>query len=126
MLMPHCVRTVCVCVCVGCHCRYMLQYQENIPCEQLVMRLCDHKQAYTQFGGTCLREGDRPVAMMKSFILPFLYSFFSSSSPTLFSFPSSFSFLLFLSSLSSREASVRCVHPLHGVGSSPWFPTLPE
>ena len=63
--MLHGVRTVCVlditdaslcqdwCVCVGgCHCRYMLQYQENIPCEQLVMRLCDLKQAYTQFGGT--------------------------------------------------------------------------
>ena len=48
-LMLHCVRTVCVC---RRHCRYMLQYQENIPCEQLVMRLCDLKQAYTQFGGT--------------------------------------------------------------------------
>ena len=31
--------------------RYRFQYQENIPCEQLVMRLCDIKQAYTQFGG---------------------------------------------------------------------------
>jgi len=36
---------------VLCHCRYTLQYQESIPCEQLVMRLCDLKQAYTQFGG---------------------------------------------------------------------------
>lgn len=31
--------------------RYLLQYQEEIPCEQLVMRLCDLKQQYTQFGG---------------------------------------------------------------------------
>ena len=26
-----------------------------MPCEQLVMRLCDIKQAYTQFGGQCWR-----------------------------------------------------------------------
>merc|ERR1711973_346498 len=31
--------------------RYLLQYEESIPCEQLVSRLCDTKQAYTQFGG---------------------------------------------------------------------------
>ncbi|XP_067666668.1 proteasome subunit alpha type-4-like [Haliotis asinina] len=31
--------------------RYMLQYQEPIPCEQVVSTLCDIKQAYTQFGG---------------------------------------------------------------------------
>lgn len=31
--------------------RHMLQYQEAIPCEQLVATLCDIKQAYTQFGG---------------------------------------------------------------------------
>ena len=31
--------------------RYLLQYGESIPCEQLVSRLCDTKQAYTQFGG---------------------------------------------------------------------------
>lgn len=31
--------------------RYLLQYQEPIPCEQLVTALCDIKQAYTQFGG---------------------------------------------------------------------------
>lgn len=34
--------------------RYLLQYQEEIPCEQLVMRLCDLKQQYTQFGGNIL------------------------------------------------------------------------
>ena len=32
--------------------RHLLQYQEPIPCEQLVSTLCDVKQAYTQFGGT--------------------------------------------------------------------------
>ncbi|KXJ26312.1 proteasome subunit alpha type-4 [Exaiptasia diaphana] len=31
--------------------RYQLQYQEPIPCEQMVSSLCDIKQAYTQFGG---------------------------------------------------------------------------
>jgi len=31
--------------------RYLLQYGEPIPCEQLVTMLCDIKQAYTQFGG---------------------------------------------------------------------------
>ena len=28
-----------------------MQYQESIPCEQLVMKLCDIKQIYTQRGG---------------------------------------------------------------------------
>ncbi|KAK7080445.1 Proteasome subunit alpha type-4 [Halocaridina rubra] len=31
--------------------RHTLQFGEPIPCEQLVMRLCDIKQAYTQYGG---------------------------------------------------------------------------
>ncbi|CAG2060543.1 unnamed protein product, partial [Timema podura] len=30
--------------------RYLLQYGESIPCEQLVSWLCDVKQAYTQYG----------------------------------------------------------------------------
>ena len=33
------------------HFRYLIQYQEAIPCEQVVSTLCDIKQAYTQFGG---------------------------------------------------------------------------
>ncbi|XP_050293399.1 proteasome subunit alpha type-4 [Anthonomus grandis grandis] len=31
--------------------RYLFQYGESIPCEQLVSWLCDVKQAYTQYGG---------------------------------------------------------------------------
>lgn len=31
--------------------RYQLNYQEPIPCENLVSNLCNVKQAYTQFGG---------------------------------------------------------------------------
>merc|ERR1712142_840827 len=31
--------------------RYLLQYGEPMPCEQLVSALCDIKQSYTQFGG---------------------------------------------------------------------------
>ena len=35
----------------NCLKRYLLQYGESIPCEQLVSWLCDVKQAYTQYGG---------------------------------------------------------------------------
>lgn len=31
--------------------QYLLTYNEHIPCEQLVKRLCDLKQGYTQTGG---------------------------------------------------------------------------
>lgn len=31
--------------------RYLLTYNEEIPCEQLVRRMCDLKQGYTQHGG---------------------------------------------------------------------------
>jgi 20S proteasome alpha/beta subunit len=32
--------------------QYLLTYNQHIPCEQLVKRLCDLKQGYTQTGGT--------------------------------------------------------------------------
>jgi len=31
--------------------QYLFMYNEEIPCEQLVKRLCDLKQGYTQTGG---------------------------------------------------------------------------
>ncbi|EWM29007.1 20s proteasome subunit pac1 [Nannochloropsis gaditana] len=31
--------------------RYLYQYQEAMPVEQLVRSICDYKQAYTQYGG---------------------------------------------------------------------------
>ena len=31
--------------------KYLRTYNEDIPCEQLVRRLCDIKQSYTQHGG---------------------------------------------------------------------------
>jgi len=31
--------------------KYLFAYDEPIPCEQLVQRLCDLKQGYTQYGG---------------------------------------------------------------------------
>lgn len=34
--------------------RYLFQYGESIPCEQLVSSLCDVKQIYTQYGGIFL------------------------------------------------------------------------
>ncbi|KAA8590308.1 hypothetical protein FQN60_014242, partial [Etheostoma spectabile] len=41
--------------------RYLLQYQEPIPCEQLVTALCDIKQAYTQFGVLKVKEVDELI-----------------------------------------------------------------
>jgi len=38
--------------------RHTLHYGEPIPCEQLVASLCDIKQAYTQFGGLCIKVID--------------------------------------------------------------------
>lgn len=35
--------------------RYLAQYGESMPCEQLVSALCDMKQAYTQYGGNVLQ-----------------------------------------------------------------------
>jgi len=32
--------------------KYLLQYNQDIPVEQLAQRLCDMKQGYTQYGGT--------------------------------------------------------------------------
>ena len=32
--------------------QYLYMYNDDIPCEQLVKRLCDLKQGYTQTGGT--------------------------------------------------------------------------
>lgn len=31
--------------------QYLYTYTEDMPCEQLVQRLCDLKQGYTQYGG---------------------------------------------------------------------------
>lgn len=43
--------------------RHLFTYDEDIPVEMLVQRLCDMKQGYTQFGGaytpshyTCITE----------------------------------------------------------------------
>jgi 20S proteasome subunit alpha 3 len=31
--------------------RYKYSYQENMPLEQLITKICDLKQSYTQYGG---------------------------------------------------------------------------
>ena len=49
-------------------CRYLLQYQEPIPCEQLVSTLCDLKQAYTQYGGKIIYEPPREKTDLRGFI----------------------------------------------------------
>lgn len=33
--------------------RYLFQYDEAVPLENLLMTVCDTKQGYTQYGGTC-------------------------------------------------------------------------
>lgn len=33
--------------------RYLLEYDNDMPVEQLAQRLCDLKQGYTQYGGEC-------------------------------------------------------------------------
>ena len=40
--------------------RYLYQYQEPIPVEQLVRSICDYKQAYTQYGGQFRRPFHPP------------------------------------------------------------------
>lgn len=47
--------------------RYLLQYGENIPCEQLVSWLCDVKQAYTQYGGELSIVIVLPIRFLFSF-----------------------------------------------------------
>lgn len=32
--------------------KYLFTYNESMPCEQLVQKLCDLKQGYTQYGGS--------------------------------------------------------------------------
>ena len=49
--------------------RYLLTYQEPIPCEQLVTRLCDLKQQYTQAGG-------KLFILLKINMLSFCFMFF--------------------------------------------------
>jgi 20S proteasome alpha/beta subunit len=35
--------------------KYLFTYNESMPCEQLVQKLCDLKQGYTQYGGPSSR-----------------------------------------------------------------------
>ena len=57
-----------VCCCWVTRYRYKQIYQESIPCEQLVMQLCDVKQQYTQFGGESTQDdgGLRVVTALRS------------------------------------------------------------
>lgn len=64
---PHqIINVAAMCADPRCRCRYLLQYQEPIPCEQLVTALCDIKQAYTQFGGTEKRRRTSCVSSQKT------------------------------------------------------------
>lgn len=38
--------------------QYLFTYNEEMPCELMVQRLCDLKQGYTQTGGTFLAKSD--------------------------------------------------------------------
>ena len=50
--------------------QYLYLYNDDIPCEQLVRRLCDLKQGYTQTGGFILR-----CSMLNAGLRPFGVSF---------------------------------------------------
>lgn len=50
--------------------QYLYMYDDHIPCEQLVKRLCDLKQGYTQTGGIFIlfSSFDNRSASIRSFI----------------------------------------------------------
>ena len=61
-------------------CRFLLQYQEPIPCEQLVSTLCDIKQAYTQFGGKLCRISTVSYHILhKCFVTSIINMFFKTN-----------------------------------------------
>jgi len=45
--------------------KHLFTYDEDIPVEMLVQRLCDMKQGYTQYGGT-LRILNYPSSLITS------------------------------------------------------------
>jgi 20S proteasome subunit alpha 3 len=58
--------------------RYQYTYQEPQPIEQLVLGICNYKQAYTQYGGKCLTtvrtQFDRSNTGQRPFGVSFLYA----------------------------------------------------
>lgn len=91
--------------------RYLLQYQEPIPCEQRVTALCDIKQAYTQFGGESHRRSGVPSAAC------FLPRGFLRVGPWLSVTPCV---------CADRQEAVRRVSALHGLGPALRLPAVPE
>src|SRR5271169_1536726 len=56
--------------------QYLYSYNEEIPCEQLVKRLCDLKQGYTQTGGTDIHTSPKHAtdAGLRPFGVSFIYA----------------------------------------------------
>lgn len=88
--------------------RYLLQYQDPIPCEQLVTALCDIKQAYTQFGG-------------KQLLFHLIVSLLECHSLGTVEW---LSILLLVCPV--REETVWCFSALHGLGQTLWFSAVSE
>lgn len=87
--------------------RYLLQYQEPIPCEQLVTTLCDIKQAYTQFGGEFHIQ---TISLIFKCIWICL----------LFHCVTNVWFLF------NRKKTIWCFSTLHGMGQTLRFPVVPK
>jgi 20S proteasome subunit alpha 3 len=54
--------------------QYLYSYNEDIPCEQLVKRLCDLKQGYTQTGGTFDILIQHSLLGLRPFGVSFIYA----------------------------------------------------
>ena len=76
--------------------RYLFQYDEAVPLENLLMTVCDTKQGYTQYGG----EHSIWWAARRSSLMS--------------------------ASFRGRPAAVRRELPVCGVGQALWLPAVPE
>ena len=76
--------------------RYLFQYDEAVPLENLLMTVCDTKQGYTQYGGEhSIWWAARWSSLMSA-------------------------------SFRGRPAAVRRELPVCGVGQALWLPAVPE
>jgi len=77
--------------------RYLFQYDEAVPLENLLMTVCDTKQGYTQYGG---EHAIWSAARRRSSLMS--------------------------ASFRGRPAAVRRELPVCGVGQALWLPAVPE
>jgi hypothetical protein len=87
--------------------KHLFTYDEDIPVEMLVQRLCDMKQGYTQYGGmSSINLFNSPP--------PYLYLSDTTNTGTVLAWPLTF-----------RAATFRCFLAVHWVGPATRFPAVP-